>query len=1038
MTVTTEGIDVEKLLKWSKAKEVQTKKGPRYLRKAKLEEGCEFWHLWATSKSALQAAGISVSRELDNTTWSACWWQELSAEELAKRESSFTASRATDSDIVIPAPAGCAFLPFQKAGIAIATTRKHNLLADEMGLGKSVMALGLVNFHADIHRVLIVTKASLKANWYRECKKWLTRPMSVGIADASCFPSTDVVVINFDICHKFTKRMEFFWDLVVIDESHYVKNARSRRAKSIIGYKPTRNELAAGMQASSGIPARRKLMLTGTPFENKPAELYPLLRYLLEDQCMSKSAFEKKYCGAGFSGFGWQANGASNLEGLNRWLRETVMIRRLKRDVLKELPPKTRMIVELESDSVKSVVTNEQKVCAKYEADLAKAQVEFELIKTLESDMEYDTRRKDLNKQFYIPFNEISKVRHETALSKVKLAADAIQSDMDEIGSGKILVFAHHSDVLNGLAKHFPNSVTITGETSLADRDARVQRFQNDVNCGPFFGSIRATGEGLTLTAASLVIFVEEDWVPGKISQCEDRCVFAGQKVLTVNGWKLIEDVQIGDFVIGSDCKPHRVLDKWSKRASGSHKKNRKTRVELWLRGWNEPVVVTHDHLILTAAGWVEAANLRPSDKVKMPVSYDCETMNEIEFDDDCRCAKIIKQKSMMRRNNRWRPATQYKNSNLVVMPDFIKLTEDAMFVFGYFIGDGHANPKPCDEGGGYVSFSGHVNQKSTYLKRCAKWVEQFGIKYRFDHDDGLGCELIANSRELSKWFAKHFGAALFCSKQPKRLPEWIFNASKKQREAFFDGMMASDGHRPKNSKNHTYVTVSDRLASDAVRLMMSIGLKPCVARYVRKEGERPCYDITYNSLMPQELLVSSIEMRLPKDSEMVYDLEVEDSHDFVCGTAVVHNCHRIGQKDNVLVKHLVLKGTMDAKMVTTNVRKQEKLDVALDDRKQETIDEPVLVPRHEPLATRKELKIESIIVTPEQRSACQQAVQEFVVTMGENEDVSPVDYAIATELANRNLNAREAVLARKVCLRYKKIFQRPLEACGGWQGTKL
>ncbi len=540
-------------------------------------------------------------------------------------------------------------------------------------LGKTITAIGTINAIPEIHRVLVVTKASLKRNWERELKKWLVRPLSVGIADSKCFPSTDVVVINYDITHKFVKRMEFFWDLIICDEAHFCKSAKSRRAKAIFGYKPTRNESANGMLPTSGIPAKRKLLLTGTPFENKPAEIYPLIRYLMGDACMSKSAYEKKYCGAGMNGFGWQANGASNLEGLNQWLRANILLRRLKKDVLKELPPKTRLIIELESDSVRAVVTNEQKVCKQFEADLARAQVNFELIKCLESDVEYDARRKELNKQFYIPFTEIAKVRHETALSKVPLAVEAIQDDIAEIGSNKILVFAHHSDVLKGLAKHFPNSVTITGETPLDERDRIVQRFQNDPTCGPFFGSIRATGEGLTLTAASLVIFVEEDWVPGKISQCEDRA-------------------------------------------------------------------------------------------------------------------------------------------------------------------------------------------------------------------------------------------------------------------------------------------------------------------------------------------------------------------------------HRIGQKDNVLVKHLVLKGTMDAKMVTTNVRKQEVLDVALDDKKDdERMAEPVLVPRHEPLATRREIRIESSIVDAAQANECHAAVKDFVAEMDGDDDVGEVDMAIAKELAGMaSLTSKFAVLARKVCIRYKSKFSRDISACGGWQGNSV
>ncbi len=212
MTITVGDVDLDRIVRWSKEKEVQTRKGPRYLSKAKLKTDDPFWTAWSHHKSAMQAAGISVGRDKLTDEWEACRWRELPAEELARREQSVAASRATDADIDIPAPVGCEYMPFQKAGIAIAAKRDNNLIGDEPGLGKTIQALGLINLHKDIHRVLIITKASLKENWRRECVKWLTRPLSVGIADSQCFPSTDVVIINFDVCHKFAKRMEFYWD----------------------------------------------------------------------------------------------------------------------------------------------------------------------------------------------------------------------------------------------------------------------------------------------------------------------------------------------------------------------------------------------------------------------------------------------------------------------------------------------------------------------------------------------------------------------------------------------------------------------------------------------------------------------------------------------------------------------------------------------------------------------------------------------------------------------------------------------------------
>ena len=92
-------------------------------------------------------------------------------------------------------------------------------------------------------------------------------------------------------------------------------------------------------------------------------------------------------------------------------------------------------------------------------------------------------------------------------------------------------MFAHHRDVLEEIYKAFKEqAVLVHGDTPIEERDAAVQRFQNDPKCRMFVGSIRACGEGLTLTAANLVAFAEEDWVPSKISQCEDRAHRIGQK----------------------------------------------------------------------------------------------------------------------------------------------------------------------------------------------------------------------------------------------------------------------------------------------------------------------------------------------------------------------------------------------------------------------------------------------------------------------------------------------------------------------------
>ncbi len=117
MTITVGEYDLDTICKWSKDREVSTSKGPRFLSKAKLETDHPFWDAWRDHKSAMQAAGISVSKDKFTDQWEACRWRELPQEELDRRAKAVEQSRATDADIIIPAPPGCSYLPFQRGGL---------------------------------------------------------------------------------------------------------------------------------------------------------------------------------------------------------------------------------------------------------------------------------------------------------------------------------------------------------------------------------------------------------------------------------------------------------------------------------------------------------------------------------------------------------------------------------------------------------------------------------------------------------------------------------------------------------------------------------------------------------------------------------------------------------------------------------------------------------------------------------------------------------------------------------------------------------
>ena len=524
---------VETLCKWGKVKEVHTVRGPRMLRTAAATE--DFWPVWNEHSASLKLLGLQVKRRMDDPNkWQVCWWQQLPADVLAQREKLVEMSEATSAAVDIPKPEGLDYYPFQKAGVRYclnAFAANGVLIGDEMGLGKTVQAIGVINATPEISRVLIICPLTLKANWERELKRWLVRPMTIGHARADHWPrDTDIVLCHYNILHRFTTRLANFWDLIVIDECHRLGNPKTRQTRCVVGYRPTRKEAAAGAVPTSGIPARRKLALSGTPFENKPAELWPVVSYIAPDLFSSRSAYERRYCGAGMDGGYYAANGATNLEELGQRLRGCCMVRRLKRDVLKELPPKTRQVVQMDTDGLEDAIKSEQRVWHLHESDLAAAQVAMELAKASDTEAEFKAAVEALRTKTSLVFTELARVRHQTALKKLPRMIEMLAEEIDNLGSPKVVVFAHHVDVLQAAASAFKGGVLITGDTPHDDRDAIVQRFQRDPNCGPFFGSIRATGEGITLTAASTVVFFENDWTASKMAQCSDRCHRIGQK----------------------------------------------------------------------------------------------------------------------------------------------------------------------------------------------------------------------------------------------------------------------------------------------------------------------------------------------------------------------------------------------------------------------------------------------------------------------------------------------------------------------------
>ncbi|KAH7731288.1 Helicase conserved C-terminal domain containing protein [Aphelenchoides avenae] len=396
--------------------------------------------------------------------------------------------------------------PFQRRGIEFGV--QHNgrvLLADEMGLGKSIQALGIARYFGSEWPLLIVCPSSVKGAWRKQFQRFLPCVDNIHMIEKGSDPipndrSTSLVVImSYDILVNKRKDVsDYDFRVIIFDESHMLKEPKAQRTK-------------AATEISK--KALRVILLSGTPALNRPIELFSQIRLINPRLFTSYDQFGIRYCDGrkGFRGY-WDFKGASNMEELQQILTSQILIRRLKKDVLDDLPDKRREVVELQGDLLE-----------KHMAQLKKAHEEFS--KTV---AKYRDGRKTHESlvQFYTQTSEV----------KAKPVGKYIIENYfhAEVEQRKVLIFAHHHVVLDVigsmLTKNHTKYIRIDGSTSSRDREAFCDQFQNDPTVLAAVLSITAAGVGITLTAASIVIFAELHWNPQLMKQAEDRAHRVGQK----------------------------------------------------------------------------------------------------------------------------------------------------------------------------------------------------------------------------------------------------------------------------------------------------------------------------------------------------------------------------------------------------------------------------------------------------------------------------------------------------------------------------
>jgi SWI/SNF-related matrix-associated actin-dependent regulator 1 of chromatin subfamily A len=413
--------------------------------------------------------------------------------------------------VMWPIPDGLTLMPFQSAGVAgmirLHLLDRHILLADQMGLGKTIQVICFLNYLKP-QRVLIVCPASLKRNWQIELEKWgVGIPASSVINAGMSLPKYGITIINYDIARRYDFGE---YDVLVCDESHALKTPGARRTKAVLS-----------------VRAKRLVFITGTPILNRPSELWTTTHRLWPDEYPNYYWFVSQFADAHSSRFSaLDASGASNLKPLSVFLRWSGMIRRLKRDVLKQLPPKTRQIIRIPMPDGASIFQEELHSYSRFRECVHRIKMLESRARKLHDDSAFREEIKALRYEMRVAFRLLSKARRLTAQFKVPYIVEHLKNSASD---HQVVFFSHHKLVAEAVSKELPDHVILVGSTPVKARQDAVSRFQTG-EVPLFIGSLRAAGVGITLTASSHVVFGEPDWTPALIEQGEDRCHRIGQK----------------------------------------------------------------------------------------------------------------------------------------------------------------------------------------------------------------------------------------------------------------------------------------------------------------------------------------------------------------------------------------------------------------------------------------------------------------------------------------------------------------------------
>lgn len=401
---------------------------------------------------------------------------------------------------------------YQIEGANFLASKSFALLADEMGVGKTAQAI-MASDIIGAKNILVICPAVARVNWRREFLEWSIFSPTFKVCESSKDKPSKKCIVSYDYATENADKLkETQWNLIICDEAHFIKEPNAKRTKAVYG--------------SEGVIrwASRLWCLSGTPAPNNAGELWPML-FTFNATKLKYDAFISEFCITKPTYY----NGCrkdkvirtkkNKIPEIKKML-SGIMLRRMKSDVLKELPSISYSQVSVEGQDLLEVI----------EEDLKRVKIES---RGLEESLSYAKNTDEMSFIIEKLGNSVSTLRRYVGLQKVKSVAELITQELEAGAYEKIGIFAIHTDVIANLAKELSKfkPVIVNGSVPPAQRQKAIDSFQNDKATKVFIGNIQAAGTSITLTASHQCLFLEQSWVPGENLQAACRFHRIGQTV---------------------------------------------------------------------------------------------------------------------------------------------------------------------------------------------------------------------------------------------------------------------------------------------------------------------------------------------------------------------------------------------------------------------------------------------------------------------------------------------------------------------------